>query len=98
MSQPQRFRTQHEGPFPRPSGAVPAVTVSERLALSLRALGAAGDAWLAGLSGLLASLATDWSVTVGARLDGGLAPHRQRLVTGGSAMSCRGPPPGPPLY
>jgi streptomycin 6-kinase len=80
MSQPQRFRPQHEGPFPRPSGAVHAVTVSERLALSLRALGAAGDAWLAGLPGLLASLAAGWPVIVGARLDGGHAAYVAEAV------------------
>jgi streptomycin 6-kinase len=75
MSQPPRLRPPHEDPFPRPSGALPAVTVSEWLALSLRALGAAGDAWLEGLPGLLASLAADWSVIVGARLDGGHAAY-----------------------
>jgi hypothetical protein len=44
---------------------VPAVTVSERLAVSLRALGAAGEAWLAGLPGLLAGLEADWSIPPG---------------------------------
>ena len=59
---------------------MPAVAVSERLALSLRALGAAGEAWLAGLPGLLASLEADWSVTVGARLDGGHAAYVAEAV------------------
>jgi hypothetical protein len=67
MSQSRRFRPQHDDLFPRSSGPVPAVTVFERLALSLRALGAAGEAWLAGLPGLLADLEADWSVTVGAQ-------------------------------
>jgi streptomycin 6-kinase len=77
----QRFHPQHENLFPRPSKAVPAVTVSERLALSLRALGAAGDAWLAGLPDLLAGLEADWSVTVGAGLDGGRASYVAEAVT-----------------
>jgi predicted kinase len=67
----QHFHPSHQDPFLRPSEALPAVTVAQRVALSLRALGAAGQAWLTGLPGLLASLATDWSITVGARLDGG---------------------------
>ncbi len=57
-----------------------AVTASERLALSLRALGAAGDAWLAGLPGLLAGLAADWSVIAGAPLDGGHAAYVAEAV------------------
>jgi streptomycin 6-kinase len=68
---------------PHPSGTVPdlsAVTISERLEVSLRALGAAGESWLAGLPGLLASLAADWSVTIGARLDGGHAAYVAEAV------------------
>jgi streptomycin 6-kinase len=72
---------QHQDPFLRPAGTVPAVAVSERLELSLRALGAAGHAWLAGLPGLLAGLEADWSVTVGARLDGGHAAYVGEAVT-----------------
>jgi streptomycin 6-kinase len=81
MSQSRRFRLKHDDLSSRPSGPVPAVTVSERLALSLRALGAAGEAWLTGLPGLLAGLEADWSVTVGARLDGGHAAYVAEAVT-----------------
>jgi hypothetical protein len=81
MSQSQHFHTQHERLFPRPFRAVPTVAVSERLALSLRALGASGEAWLAGLPALLASLAADWSVTVGAGLDGGSTSYVAEAVT-----------------
>jgi predicted kinase/streptomycin 6-kinase len=44
-------------------------------------MGAAGEAWLAGLPGLLAGLATDWSITVGARLDGGRASYVAEATT-----------------
>jgi predicted kinase len=81
MSQSQHFPIQHEGPTPRSFGAVPAVAVSERLASSLRALGAPGQAWLAGLPDLLAGLEAEWSVTVGARLDGGSASYVAEAVT-----------------
>jgi streptomycin 6-kinase len=81
MSQSQYFSTQRAGLFPRPFGAVPAVAVSERLAFSLRALGVPGQAWLAGLPGLLAGLAAEWSVTVGAALDGGSASYVAEAVT-----------------
>jgi predicted kinase len=96
MSQSRRFHPQHEDPFPRPPGAVPAVTVSERLALSLRALGAAGEVWLAGLPGLLAGLEADWSVTVGTRLDGGNASYVAEAVThDGTPVVLKAPvPPG----
>jgi streptomycin 6-kinase len=59
----------------------PPVTVSDQLALSLRALGAAGEAWLAGLPGLLAGLAADWSVIIGGRLDGGHAAYVAQAFT-----------------
>jgi predicted kinase len=62
----QRFDPSHQDPF---------LAVSERVALSLRAMGAVGQAWLAGLPGLLAGLANDWSITIGARLDGGRASY-----------------------
>ena len=75
MSHSQRFRPQHEGASPHPPGAVPAVTVPERLALSVRALGEAGEAWLAALPGLLADLEADWLVTVGTGLEGGNAAY-----------------------
>ena len=81
MSHSQRFHPQHEDSSPRPPGAVPAVTVPERLALSVRALGAAGEAWLAGLPGLLAGLEADWSVTVGTGLEGGHAAYVAEAVT-----------------
>jgi streptomycin 6-kinase len=60
---------------------VPAVTVPERLALSARALGEAGEAWLAALPGLLADLEADWSVTVGTGLEGGNAAYVAEAVT-----------------
>jgi hypothetical protein len=56
-------------------------SVSARLALSIQALGAAGEAWLAGLPGLLASVEADWSVTVGVRLDGGGTAYVAEAVT-----------------
>jgi len=42
---------------------------------------AAGQAWLAGLPGLIAGLATDWSIAVGARLDGGRASYVAEATT-----------------
>jgi predicted kinase/streptomycin 6-kinase len=77
----QHFPPPHQDPFPRPSEALPAVTVSERVALSLRAMGATGQAWRAGLPGLLAGLTTDWSITIGARLDGGRAAYVAEATT-----------------
>jgi predicted kinase len=44
-------------------------------------MGATGEAWRAGLPGLLAGLATDWSITVGARLDGGRASYVAEATT-----------------
>jgi predicted kinase/streptomycin 6-kinase len=44
-------------------------------------MGAAGQAWLAGLPSLLADLATEWSITVGARLDGGRASYVAEATT-----------------
>jgi hypothetical protein len=75
------FPPSHEDLLPRPSGARPTVTVSARLALSVRALGTAGKAWLARLPDLLAGLEVDWSVTVGAGLDGGGACYVAEAVT-----------------
>lgn len=60
---------------------MPAVTVPERLALSARALGKAGETWLAALPGLLADLETDWSITVGTGLVGGNAAYVAEAVT-----------------
>ena len=77
----QRFRPSSQDPFPRHAKALPTVTISERLELSLRAMGATGQAWLAGLPGLLAGLASDWSITVGARLDGGRASYVAEATT-----------------
>ena len=81
MSHSQRFHPQREDSSPHPPGVVPAVTVPERLALSVRALGEAGEAWLAGLPGLLADLEADWLVTVGAGLEGGNAAYVVEAVT-----------------
>ncbi|MBL7255730.1 AAA family ATPase [Paractinoplanes lichenicola] len=57
------------------------VPVSARLALSLRAAGPAGQEWLTGLPALLDSLAADWSITIGARLDGGRAAYVAEAAT-----------------
>ena len=65
MSHSQRFQPQREGPSPHQPGAVPAVTVPERLALSARALGKAGEIWLAALPGLLAEKLAAPSVEAG---------------------------------
>lgn len=75
---------------------MPAVAVPEPLARAVRALGAAGEAWLAGLPGLLADLAADWSVTVGAALEGGQAAYVAEAVTGdGTPVVVKvGLPPG----
>ncbi len=81
MPHSQRFGSHHEGLYTRPHGAAPDITVPERLALSARALGAAGEAWLAGLPGLLAGLETDWLVTVGTGLEGGNAAYVAGAVT-----------------
>ncbi len=58
-----------------------AIGVPEPVALSLRALGTAGQRWLAELPGLLASLEADWSITVGAGLAGGSAAYVAEAVT-----------------
>lgn len=50
------------------------------LAWSLRAAGEAGDRWLAALPDLLASLESDWSITVGEALDGGNAAYVAEAV------------------
>jgi predicted kinase len=44
-------------------------------------MGATGQDWLTGLPALLAGLATDWSITVGARLDGGRASYVAEATT-----------------
>jgi streptomycin 6-kinase len=54
---------------------VSAITIPERLALSARALGKAGETWLAALPGLLATLETDWRITLGTSLEGGNAAY-----------------------
>jgi predicted kinase len=81
MSKSQHFQTEHESSVPRSSGNLPTVSISERLALSVQALGAPGQAWLAELPALLAGLETDWSVTVGAALDGGSTSYVAEAVT-----------------
>ena len=79
----------------RAAEASPAV--AERVALSLRAGGAAGQAWLDALPGLLAELADAWSITVGARLDGGRASYVAEATTrhGTPAVVKVAIPPGP---
>ncbi len=57
------------------AGEAGAVRLPERLAYSLRAAGEAGDQWLAALPDLLASLESDWSITVGGALAGGNAAY-----------------------
>jgi len=51
------------------------VRLPDRLAVSLRAAGEAGERWLATLPDLLASLEADWSITVGEPLLGGNAAY-----------------------
>ncbi|HEX6339764.1 aminoglycoside phosphotransferase family protein [Umezawaea sp.] len=63
-----------------PRHGAPAV-VPDRLARSARALGAVGRAWLADLPALVASLEADWSITVGAPLEGGQAAYVAEAVT-----------------
>jgi predicted kinase len=70
MSQSKHFHSEHEDLFSRLPAAVPAVAVSARPALSLRALGAAGDAWLTGLPDLLAALEVARSCRHAGRLTG----------------------------
>lgn len=57
------------------------ITVSERLKAPVRALGSVGRRWLAGLSGVLAGLEADWSITCGAALYGGHAAYVTQAVT-----------------
>jgi streptomycin 6-kinase len=60
----------------------PAVSVTPVVRRKAEALGAAGDAWLAGLTGLVADLERRWSVTVGQPLAGGTAAYVARARTG----------------
>jgi streptomycin 6-kinase len=64
------------------------VRLPDRLAVSLRAAGVAGERWLADLPGLLASLETDWSITAGDPLPGGNAAYVAKAVRadGGPAV------------
>lgn len=57
------------------------LTVSERLVVSLRALGSIGHRWLDDLPDLLASLEVDWSITCGTPLDGGNAAYVTEATT-----------------
>jgi predicted kinase/streptomycin 6-kinase len=66
--------------FPSPPENLPAVAVPERLALSLKAMGPAGQQWLAGLPAVLAALAAEWSITFGAALSGGRAGYVAEAV------------------
>jgi predicted kinase len=81
MSPSQRFPAEHEDLSSHLSGTVPTVAVPRRLAPAIRALGAAGQEWLARLPALLAGLEADWSITVGALLDGGQAAYVAEAVT-----------------
>jgi predicted kinase/streptomycin 6-kinase len=75
---PQPFHSSPHDAFRRPPEVI---GVSEPVALSLQALGAAGQEWLTGLPGLLSDLATDWSITIGNRLDGGRTSYVAKVVT-----------------
>jgi streptomycin 6-kinase len=55
--------------------------VSKLFAAALREVGAAGDRWLAGLPELVTSLEADWSMTVGAALEGGNTAYVAEAVT-----------------
>ncbi len=57
------------------------VIVSERLTVSLRALGSVGHRWLEELPGVLSSLEADWSIACGAVFDGGNAAYVTEAVT-----------------
>ncbi len=58
-----------------------AVAVPHRLSVSARALGPAGSRWLEDLPGVLAGLATDWSIIYGRPFDGGNAAYVIEAVT-----------------
>jgi streptomycin 6-kinase len=58
-----------------------AIIVSSLLAAALRDLGTAGTDWLAGLPDQVAGLAADWSLTVGAALEGGNTSYVAQVVT-----------------
>src|ERR1700733_11354689 len=58
-----------------------AVAVPHRLSVSATALGPAGSRWLGDLPGVLAGLATDWSITYGRPFDGGNAAYVIEAVT-----------------
>lgn len=57
------------------------VTLSERLTVSLRALGPDGARWRRELPEVLASLEADWSITLGAALDGGNTAYVAEAAT-----------------
>ncbi len=76
-----RFPPSHPDQSGRTAGESPDVAVSERVALSVRALGGAGQAWLAGLPTLLTDLSRDWAITIGARLDGGRTAYVAEATT-----------------
>ena len=58
-----------------------AIIVTRLFAAALRKLGTAGDSWLAGLPELITSLEADWSVTVGAALEGGNTAYVAETIT-----------------
>lgn len=57
------------------------------LAWALREVGPAGESWLAGLPELISSLEADWSITVGAALDGGNTSYVAEAVTSDGTLS-----------
>jgi streptomycin 6-kinase len=70
------------------AGELGAARLPERLTVSLRTAGDAGERWLAALPGVLASLESDWSVTVGDALPGGNAAFVAEVIRaeGGPAV------------
>ncbi len=55
--------------------------ISERLAVSLTALGAVGEHWAKRLPDVLSSLEADWGITCGAPLGGGSAAYVAEATT-----------------
>lgn len=75
------FPPSDEGSSSYLPGSGSAITVSERLALSVRALGEAGEAWLAAMPGLLVDLEDDWLIAIGTVLEGVTPPMSPMVVT-----------------
>ena len=64
-----------------------AIIMTSLLAAALRELGPAGETWLADLPELIASLEADWSVTVGAALEGGNTAYVAEAVAPDGTLS-----------